>query len=167
MIKDLAMKFCVTSGLDQWSDKVLYKGYNMNTRFNINKDYKPSEKEKYMSSKQIEYFRKKLITWKDEVIDESKKSISTLRREQLNTPDLIDNASSELEVAKEIIIYNGYEKLINKIEGALRRIENKTYGYCAESGNPIGIKRLEAVPIATLCVEDQERYEKQKNGFRC
>jgi DnaK suppressor protein len=139
----------------------------MNGNFNINKDYKPSEKEKYMNSKQMEYFRRKLITWKDEVIDESRKSINTLRKEQLNTPDLLDNASSELEVAKEIIIYNGYEKLINKINRALRRIENKTYGYCAESGNPIGIKRLEAVPIAILCVEDQERYERQKNGFRC
>jgi DnaK suppressor protein len=79
---------------------------------------------------------------------------------------MIDNASSELEIAKEIIIHNGYGKLINKIDSALRRIENKTYGYCAESGNPIGIKRLEAIPIATLCVEDQERYEKQKNGLR-
>lgn len=138
----------------------------MTRHMNINRNYKPSEKEKYMNSKQMEYFKRKLVAWKDETIDESRKSISNLREEQLNTPDVLDNASSELEITKEIIIYNGYEKLINKIESALRRIENKTYGYCAESGNPIGIKRLEAVPIATLCVEDQERYERQKNGFR-
>jgi DnaK suppressor protein len=132
----------------------------------ISKNYRPSEEEEYMNPKQMEYFKKKLIAWKNELINKSKKAMESLREERLDAPDVLDNASSALEIATEIKIHNGHEKLINKIDNTLKRIENKTYGYCTMSGAPIGLKRLEARPIATLCVEDQEFYEKQRSKFR-
>ena len=122
--------------------------------------YKPSENEEYMSELQLEYFKKKLQDWKAELLDESRDTLEHLREENWNEPDMNDRASIESETALELRTRGRYKKLIDKIEDALSRIEDKSYGFCEETGEPIGLKRLEARPVATLCIEAQERHEK-------
>ncbi len=129
------------------------------------KAYKPSEKEEYMNVQQLEYFRTKLVAWRDELIAESQDTINNLKEENWREPDLSDRASLETEAGLELRTRNRYLKLIGKIESALKRIEDKSYGYCDESGDPIGVKRLEARPIATLTIEAQERHEKAEKQF--
>jgi DnaK suppressor protein len=121
--------------------------------------YKPSDKEEYMSPLQLEYFKQKLMTWKDELLSESRETLDHLREENWQEPDVNDRASVETETSLELRTRDRYRKLIDKIESALRRIENGKYGYCDETGDEIGIKRLEARPIATLTIEAQERHE--------
>ncbi|MCE3232318.1 MAG: polymerase-binding protein DksA [Rickettsiaceae bacterium] len=121
--------------------------------------YKPSEKEEYMSPLQLEYFRQKLVAWKDELLSESRETLDHLREENWQEPDVNDRASVETETSLELRTRDRYRKLIDKIDSALRRIENGKYGYCDETGDEIGIKRLEARPIATLTIEAQERHE--------
>ena len=121
--------------------------------------YKPSEKEEYMSQLQLEYFKQKLLGWKGELLDESRETLDHLREENWQEPDVNDRASVETETSLELRTRDRYRKLIDKIEAALRRIENGKYGYCDETGDEIGIKRLEARPIATLTIEAQERHE--------
>ncbi|KJV52212.1 RNA polymerase-binding protein DksA [Orientia tsutsugamushi str. Gilliam] len=130
------------------------------------KGYKPSEEEEYMSPNQLEYFKQKLEKWKEELIQESLDTIDHLKDGHLKEPDLNYQASREADTAIELKTRSRYKKLIDKIETALKKIELKQYGYCEESGEKIGLKRLEARPIATLCIESQERhekYEKQHN----
>ena len=129
------------------------------------KGYTPSEDEKYMSAKQLEYFRQKLITWRDELLAESQETINNLKEENWREPDLSDRASLETEAGVELRTRNRYLKLIGKIDAALRRIEDGSYGYCEETGEPIGIKRLEARPIATMTIEAQERHEKLEKQY--
>jgi len=124
------------------------------------KGYTPSEKEEYMNSKQLEYFRLKLLKWKDDLLNESMQTVEHLKEENWNEPDLNDRASIETETTFELRTRDRYRKLIDKIDAALMRIEKGTYGYCDESGEPIGLKRLEARPIATLSIEAQERHER-------
>lgn len=129
-------------------------------------DYKPSSQEPYMSDKQLAYFKQKLLSWRDELLGESKVTIEHLKVENWQEPDLNDRATIEVDTAFELRTRDRYRKLIDKIEAALVRIENKEYGYCEETGDEIGIKRLEARPIATLTIEAQERhesYERQHN----
>jgi DnaK suppressor protein len=121
--------------------------------------YKPSEKEEYMSALQLEYFRKKLLAWKEELLDESRETLDHLKQENWQEPDVNDRATVETDTSLELRTRDRYRKLIDKIDSALRRIENGKYGYCDETGEEIGIKRLEARPIATLCIEAQERHE--------
>ena len=121
--------------------------------------YKPSKDEEYMCSNQLEYFRQKLLRWKDDLLLESQETLNHLKEENWNKSDFNDLASIETETAFELRTRDRYRKLCEKIEEALLRIENKEYGYCEETGEPIGIKRLEARPIATLCIEAQERHE--------
>ncbi|WP_341790344.1 RNA polymerase-binding protein DksA [Rickettsia endosymbiont of Polydrusus tereticollis] len=121
--------------------------------------YAPSKKEEYMNPLQLEYFRQKLLEWKDSLLGESRETLNHLREENWNEPDFNDRASIETDTAFELRTRDRYRKLLDKIEEALLRIENKEYGYCEETGEPIGIKRLQARPIATLCIEAQERYE--------
>ncbi len=128
-------------------------------------NYKPSEKEEYMNANQLEYFRSKLQTWREELIAESQETINNLKEENWQEPDLSDRASLETEAGVELRTRNRYLKLIGKIDSALRRIEDKTYGYCEETGDPIGIKRLEARPIATMTIEAQERHEKMEKQY--
>jgi DnaK suppressor protein len=128
-------------------------------------NYVPSEKEEYMNPKQLEYFKRRLLSWKDELAREAQATIDHLKEETLNEPDLIDKASAEIETASELRTRDRYRKLINKIDHALRRIENKTYGYCEDTGEEIGLRRLEARPVATLCIDAQERHEKQERTF--
>lgn len=129
------------------------------------KGYKPTDKEEYMSSRQLEYFRQKLLSWREELLKESQETIEHLKEENWREPDLSDRASLETEAGVELRTRNRYLKLIGKIDAALRRIEDKSYGYCEETGEPIGLKRLEARPIATLTIEAQERHERLERQY--
>ena len=129
------------------------------------KNYQPSESEKYMSKAQLDYFRQKLTTWREELLAESQETINNLKEENWREPDLSDRASLETEAGVELRTRNRYLKLIGKIDSALKRIEDGTYGYCEETGDPIGIKRLEARPIATMTIEAQERHEKMEKQY--
>ena len=126
----------------------------------INGSYTPSEKEKFMSSKQLKYFKKLLIDWKDDLLQGSSLTINNLKEESSNKPDNADRASIESERSLELRTRDRERKLINKIDAALQRIEDGSYGYCDETGDPISIKRLEARPVATLSLEAQEMHEK-------
>ncbi len=126
----------------------------------LEEGYKPSEKEEYMNPKQLAYFKKKLLDWKAELLDEARETMEHLKEENLNEPDINDRATVESDTAFELRTRDRYRKLIDKIEYALTKIDSGDYGYCEETGDPIGIKRLEARPIATLCIEAQERHEK-------
>jgi DnaK suppressor protein len=121
--------------------------------------YKPSENEEYMSKMQLEYFRQKLLKWREDLLAESRETLNHLKEEIWNEPDLNDRASVETETTTELRTRDRYRKLIDKIESALLRIEKGGYGYCEDTGEEIGIKRLEARPVATLCIEAQERHE--------
>ncbi|MBI1275726.1 RNA polymerase-binding protein DksA [bacterium] len=128
-------------------------------------NYKPSEKEEYMSAKQLEYFRQKLVAWKEELLAESRETLKHLKEENWQEPDLNDRASIETDTGIELRTRNRYLKLVEKIDYALRKIEKGEYGYCEETGEPIGIKRLEARPIATLTIEAQERHERLEKQY--
>lgn len=123
-------------------------------------DYKPSKDEEYMCPLHLEYFRQKLVAWKEELLKESGITIDELKEGGLNEPDLNDRASNETEKALELRTRDRMRKLIKKIDAALARIEDGTYGYCEETGDPIGLERLEARPVTTLTVEAQERKER-------
>ena len=126
----------------------------------ISKTYKPTQKEKFMNAKMKEYFRQKLESWKDELLKESSQTLNNLQTENEAKPDMTDRASEEIVRTFELRTRDRERKLINKIDAALRRIEDGTYGYCEETGEPIGLKRLEARPVATLSLEAQEMHEK-------
>lgn len=130
------------------------------------KDYRPSEKEEFMNERQKEYFRRKLMDWKNDILKESKYTLEQLQEESLHLPDLADRASSETDKAIELRTRDRQRKLISKIDSALRRIETGEYGFCEETGEPIGIRRLEARPIATLSLEAQERHERAEKVHR-
>jgi DnaK suppressor protein len=129
-------------------------------------EYRPSEDEPFMNERQLEYFRNKLLIWKDEILRESRETIGNLQTETENHPDLVDRASSEADRALELRTRDRQRKLISKIDEALRRIEDKSYGYCEETGEPIGLPRLEARPTATLSLEAQERHERRERVHR-
>tara|TARA_Y100000768_G_scaffold288522_1_gene222693 strand:+ start:151 stop:558 length:408 start_codon:yes stop_codon:yes gene_type:complete len=126
----------------------------------IPKNYKPTKKEKFMNAKMKEYFRQKLISWKDELLKESSQTLNNLQNENEAKPDITDRASEEIDRSFELRTRDRERKLINKIDAALKRIEDGSYGYCDETGDPISIKRLEARPVATLSLEAQEMHEK-------
>lgn len=129
-------------------------------------DYKPSEKEKYMNPKMLEYFRQKLLKWRAELLAESSETIRDMQEENLQQPDLTDRASAETDHALELRTRDRERKLISKINSALEKIDDDSYGYCEETGEPIGIARLEARPIATLSLEAQERHERKERTQR-
>ena len=127
----------------------------------IPKNYKPTKKEKFMNTKMKEYFRQILINWKDELLKESFQTLNNLQNDENSTkPDLTDRASDEIDRTFELRTRERERKLINKIEAALKKIEDGTYGYCEETGEPISLKRLQARPVATLSLEAQENHEK-------
>lgn len=130
------------------------------------KPYRPTEKEPFMNERQREYFRVRLLTWKEEILKEAKETLLHLQEENQNHPDLADRASSETDRAIELRARDRQRKLISKIEEALGRIEDGSYGYCEETGEPISLRRLEARPIATLSVEAQERHERRERIYR-
>ena len=123
------------------------------------KGYTPSDKEEYMNADQLEYFRLKLITWRDELVEESRETISNLQAEVRDVGDEAERATRETENSLELRTRDRYRKLINKINKTLARLDEGDYGYCEETGEEIGLNRLEARPIATLCLDAQERWE--------
>jgi DnaK suppressor protein len=128
--------------------------------------YHPSEDEPFMNERQLEYFKQKLLDWKEDILRESRETVTHLQSETENHPDLADRASSETDRALELRTRDRQRKLIAKIDEALRRIEEGAYGYCEETGEPIGLARLEARPIATLSLEAQERHERRERVHR-
>jgi DnaK suppressor protein len=129
-------------------------------------DYRPSEDEPFMSEKQRDYFRHKLIAWKDDILRESKETLEHLQDENNVLPDLVDRASTETDRALELRTRDRQRKLIAKIDAALQRIDNGSYGFCEETGEPISLRRLDARPIATLSIEAQERHERREKVYR-
>ena len=130
------------------------------------KKYIPSEKEKYMCEKHKAFFKKKLIEWKDEIIKSNSKSLYLNNVDhEISSPDIVDQASSQTEKTVEMRTINRQIKLLSKIDKAIKRINDNTYGYCDETGEPIGLKRLIARPIATLSIEAQEKHEKNEKIY--
>ncbi len=129
-------------------------------------DYRPAEDEPFMNERQLEYFRRKLLAWKADLLDDSRETIEGLQDSARNVPDLADRASEETDRALELRTRDRQRKLVAKIDAALRRIENGEYGYCEETGEPISLKRLDARPIATLSLEAQERHERRERVHR-
>jgi DnaK suppressor protein len=130
------------------------------------KEYRPTEAEPFMNELQKEYFREKLLRWKEEILRESRETLQHLQTENENHPDLADRASNETDRSIELRARDRQRKLIAKIDAALTRIEDGTYGFCEETGEPISIKRLEARPIATLSIDAQERHERKERVYR-
>ena len=129
------------------------------------KKYIPNEKEKYMCSKQKAFFKKKLIDWKDEIMKSNSKILFVNEDQEISSPDVVDQASSQTEKTIEMRTINRQRKLLTKIDKAIKRIDENTYGYCEETGEPIGVKRLIARPIATLSIEAQEKHEKNEKIY--
>ncbi|MBX9911591.1 MAG: RNA polymerase-binding protein DksA [Beijerinckiaceae bacterium] len=138
----------------------------MSKQITLEADYKPTDDEPFMNERQREYFRGKLLAWKDEILKEAKGTLVALQSESENHPDIADRASSETDRAIELRARDRQRKLISKIESAIARIDEGSYGYCRDTGEPISLKRLEARPIATLSLEAQERHERNEKVFR-
>ncbi|QYJ00875.1 RNA polymerase-binding protein DksA [Thalassovita mediterranea] len=129
-------------------------------------DYIPSDDEEFMNPRQQAYFRMRLEQWKSDILDGTKSTINNLQEDSSNLPDIVDRASSESDKALELRTRDRQRKLISKIDAALRRIDEGTYGYCDETGEPISLRRLEARPTATLSLEAQERHERKERTVR-
>ena len=132
----------------------------------LSPEYKPSRDEPFMNDRQREYFRRKLLNWKEEIIRDAEDTLTAMQADTESHPDLVDRASSEGDRAIELRARDRQRKLIAKIDAAIARIEDGSYGYCEETGEPISLKRLEARPIATLSLEAQERHERNERVFR-
>ena len=157
----------LSKGKNRRPDKPQRNGKGAGVGFTADaKFYRPNDKEPFMNERQREYFRQKLLTWKEEILKEARETLAHLQAENENHPDLADRASSETDRAIELRARDRQRKLIAKIDSALARLEDGTYGYCEETGEPISLKRLEARPIATLSVEAQERHEKREKVYR-
>lgn len=128
-------------------------------------DYKPSQDEEYMNPQQLEYFRQKLLAWRKSLLSQAEDTLEDLRQGGLNQPDPLDRASLENDKNLDLRTKDRARKLIGKIDDALKRIEDGTYGYCEETGEPIGVERLEARPIATLSIEAQEKHERLEKTY--
>ena len=137
----------------------------MANRVKLPKGYKPTKREKYMNPKQLEYFRQKLLDWRQSLLDESQQTIDQMRDAARDVSDEAERASRETEISFELRTRDRYRKLLTKIDQALRRIDDESYGFCDETGEPIGLERLEARPIATLSIEAQERREQLERQY--
>jgi DnaK suppressor protein len=129
-------------------------------------DYRPSEDEPFMNERQRAYFRRKLLAWKEEIMLQTRETLQGLHEDSNQHADLADRATSETDRALELRARDRQRKLVSKIDAALARIEDGTYGYCEETGEPIGLRRLDARPIATLSLEAQERHERRERVYR-
>ena len=137
----------------------------MSERVKLPEGYKPAKRERYMNPKQLEYFRLKLLGWRESLLKESQHTIDQMREAARDVSDEAERASRETEISFELRTRDRYRKLLNKIGEALKRIDDESYGFCDETGEPIGIERLEARPIATLCLEAQERRERLEHNY--
>ena len=142
------------------------KGDTMKQEVFLADDYAPAEDEPFMNDKQVEYFRRKLLNWKAELLAGSRDTIETMKGGTRNIPDVTDRASEETDRALELRTRDRARKLVNKIEAALRRIEDGEFGYCSVTGDPISLKRLDARPIATMSLEAQEKHERREKVHR-
>lgn len=138
----------------------------MNKHVELSPDYFPSDGEPFMCDRQKEYFRRKLLDWKESILNESRETVREMQSDARNIPDLVDRASDETDRALELRTRDRQRKLISKIDAALRRIDDGSYGYCEETGAPISLRRLDARPIATLSLEAQERHERREKVYR-
>ncbi|WDR03758.1 RNA polymerase-binding protein DksA [Devosia algicola] len=129
-------------------------------------EYRPSDDEPFMNPRQRDYFRAKLNGWKEDILRESRETLDSLQEESTNHPDMADRASSESDRSLELRTRDRQRKLISKIDAAIKRIDDNTYGYCEETGEPIGLARLDARPIATLSLEAQEMHERHEKVYR-
>lgn len=148
------------------TDHGLDEGKEMKAETFISDDYRPAEDEPFMNEKQLEYFRRKLLAWKAEILDDSRDTIEGLQETTRNIPDVADRASEETDRALELRTRDRQRKLVAKIDAALRRIDEGEYGYCEVTGEPISLKRLDARPIATMSLEAQERHERREKVHR-
>jgi DnaK suppressor protein len=144
----------------------LYEGADMKSETFLPEDYRPAEDEPFMNARQLEYFRRKLWQWKEDILADSRDTIEGLQDGARNIPDVTDRASEETDRALELRTRDRQRKLVAKIDAALRRIETGEYGYCEKTGDPISLKRLDARPIATMTLEAQERHERREKVHR-
>ena len=142
------------------------EGADMKQENFLSDDYSPAEDEPFMNERQLEYFRRKLLTWKAELLAGSRDTIEGLQDNTRNIPDVADRASEETDRALELRTRDRQRKLVSKIDAALRRIDEGEYGYCSVTGEPISLKRLDARPIATMSLEAQERHERREKVHR-
>jgi DnaK suppressor protein len=138
----------------------------MNFQADIALDYFPTDDEPFMCDQQKEYFRNKLVAWKESILDESKDTVAQMQEDTRSIPDVADRASEETDRALELRTRDRQRKLISKIDSAIRRIDEGSYGYCEDTGNPISLRRLDARPIAILSLEAQERHERREKVYR-
>ena len=148
------------------SDVDLHGGAEMKQDNILPDDYTPAEDEPFMNDRQLEYFRRKLIAWKNDLLEDSKDTIEGLQGNARNIPDMADRASEETDRALELRTRDRQRKLVSKIDAAIRRIDEGEYGYCEVTGDPISLKRLDARPIATMTLEAQERHERREKVHR-
>ena len=148
------------------SDFDLHGGAEMKQDNFLPDDYTPAEDEPFMNDRQLEYFRRKLIAWKNDLLEDSKDTIEGLQGNARNIPDMADRASEETDRALELRTRDRQRKLVSKIDAAIRRIDEGEYGYCEVTGDPISLKRLDARPIATMTLEAQERHERREKVHR-
>ena len=148
------------------SDVDLHGGAEMKQDSFLPDDYTPAEDEPFMNDRQLEYFRRKLIAWKNDLLEDSKDTIEGLQGNARNIPDMADRASEETDRALELRTRDRQRKLVSKIDAAIRRIDEGEYGYCEVTGDPISLKRLDARPIATMTLEAQERHERREKVHR-
>jgi len=148
------------------SDVDLHWGAEMKQDNFLPDEYTPAEDEPFMNDRQLEYFRRKLIAWKNDLLDDSKDTIEGLQGNARNIPDMADRASEETDRALELRTRDRQRKLASKIDAAIRRIDEGEYGYCEVTGDPISLKRLDARPIATMTLEAQERHERREKVHR-
>lgn len=141
-------------------------GVTMNAETFLPDDYTPAEDEPFMNDKQLEYFRRKLLTWRSDILEDSRDTIEAMKGATRNIPDIADRASEETDRALELRTRDRERKLVAKIDAALRRIDEGEYGYCDVTGEPISLKRLDARPIATMSLEAQERHERREKVHR-
>jgi DnaK suppressor protein len=153
-------------GQDTMNDTSPLEGSAMKAEVFLPDDYRPAEDEPFMNELQLEYFRRKLLSWRDDLLDESRSTVTTLQDGTRNIPDVADRASEETDRALELRTRDRQRKLIAKIDQALRRVEEGEYGYCDVTGEPISLKRLDARPIATMSLEAQERHERREKVHR-
>ena len=142
------------------------RGHRMKPEVFLPEDYRPAEDEPFMNERQLEYFRRKLLAWKSELLDDGRHTIEELQDTTRNIPDITDRATEETNRALELRTRDRQRKLVTKIDEALRRIDEGEYGYCMDTGQPISLKRLDARPTATLCLEAQERHERREKVHR-
>ncbi|SEP55215.1 transcriptional regulator, TraR/DksA family [Thalassovita taeanensis] len=148
------------------TDLGLDEGADMKAETFISDDYRPAEDEPFMNDRQLEYFRRKLVAWKHEILSDSRDTIEALQDSTRNIPDVTDRASEETDRALELRTRDRQRKLVSKIDAAMRRIDEGEYGYCEVTGEPISLKRLDARPIATMSLEAQERHERREKVHR-